>query len=557
MNYNELIANTVIGCSSTFLRVDTYKELVYVIKYRGELSPNPETPQPCQDFLDNLLDKEIIFSEDHWKFFDFRYLQELVEYCKVEKNISSRIFRRQENGNLIWSRLEVMIPFNHSEEHPDVLIYIHDIDSADATIYDSFATYTLRLYKLFKVSFQTMEMTVIQEPYREREYRIKAELTNYYLDYNYAAEHYVHPEDKHDFLEACKPERIINYYATGNESYTFYYRHKLGSLYHWVRILVLPINIGSDNTQSFFFYVEDFNKETVQMLDLQNLKIFSQYYNGLSRDNIDRYYQNMMTVLYGFTQEYVDFYMVDLEKDLYIKYKFHSGTLKEAIPAVAPYSESSIRYIKEHCTGQQAEMLSKYCTSEKLREAMRDRLTLEYDFFSDDGVKIRTICQKIESVNGTPTKIIARSIVVHDKDQLKIKTFGNFEAIGANDEPIRFTRKQSKQLLAYLVDRQGYPVTSKDIVADILEKPANDLNAIKYCSTLIRRAMTDLENAGYPNVIIHEQKTVRINTAAIDCDYYHLLNGELSYLLLYHNEYMKEYSWAESTNAEIMSMVDK
>lgn len=139
----------------------------------------------------------------------------------------------------------------------------------------------------------------------------------------------------------------------------------------------------------------------------------------------------------------------------------------------------------------------------------------------------------------------------NDEKLVKVQTFGNFEVYDCSGNIIHFRKKKSKQLFAYLVDNYGYPVTTADVVADILEKPADNLNAMKYVSTIIRSAIDTLEEAGYRNVIIKEWNSVHINTSMIDCDYYHLIEGDLSYLKLYHNEYMKEYSWAEATNAEI------
>ncbi|MBQ0001130.1 MAG: hypothetical protein KBT01_06290 [Clostridiales bacterium] len=86
----------------------------------------------------------------------------------------------------------------------------------------------------------------------------------------------------------------------------------------------------------------------------------------------------------------------------------------------------------------------------------------------------------------------------------------------------------------------------------MLEKDPSDLNAVKYVSTLSRSAARELEKAGYPGIIIKEWNSLRVNTELIDCDYYHLIRGDVSYLHRYHNEYMKEYSWAEETNAEIL-----
>ncbi len=138
-------------------------------------------------------------------------------------------------------------------------------------------------------------------------------------------------------------------------------------------------------------------------------------------------------------------------------------------------------------------------------------------------------------------------------EKLKVKTFGNFEVYDLAGKPLKFTRNKSKQVLAYLIDKHGYKVSTRDIVVDVLEKEENDINAIKYVSTLVKGAISDLKKAGYNDIVIKEWNSYWINVDEIDCDYYRLLDGNVAELNNYHNEYMKEYSWAEETNAEIMN----
>lgn len=148
--------------------------------------------------------------------------------------------------------------------------------------------------------------------------------------------------------------------------------------------------------------------------------------------------------------------------------------------------------------------------------------------------------------------VICRAEQCEEQKPLKVKTFGSFEVYDASGAPLKFTRKKARQLFAYIIDKHGYPVSISDIAADVLEKPENDLNAKKYVSALIRSAADDLRKAGFADVILKEWNSVRVNVDMIDCDYYHLLDGDSSYRALYHNEYMQEYSWAEETNAELM-----
>ncbi|MCR5367783.1 hypothetical protein [Eubacterium sp.] len=44
---------------------------------------------------------------------------------------------------------------------------------------------------------------------------------------------------------------------------------------------------------------------------------------------------------------------------------------------------------------------------------------------------------------------------------------------------------------------------------------------------------------------------IAIKRDMIDCDYYRMLGGDVNAVNSYHGEYMKQYSWAEYTNAKL------
>ena len=48
------------------------------------------------------------------------------------------------------------------------------------------------------------------------------------------------------------------------------------------------------------------------------------------------------------------------------------------------------------------------------------------------------------------------------KEKLQVHCFGHFEVF-YNDKPVIFKRKQTKELFAFLVDRQGSAATASDI----------------------------------------------------------------------------------------------
>lgn len=133
-------------------------------------------------------------------------------------------------------------------------------------------------------------------------------------------------------------------------------------------------------------------------------------------------------------------------------------------------------------------------------------------------------------------------------DKLKIVTFGVFKVYGRNGELLNFTRTRSKELLAYLVDQAGFPMTSKDIAKDVLEEEIFDDRVSKRVSKLLNLLIEDLNAAGYPDIIIKQNRQIQINKDAVDCDLYRALEGDVEALNSFRGEYMLEYSWAEFNN---------
>lgn len=136
------------------------------------------------------------------------------------------------------------------------------------------------------------------------------------------------------------------------------------------------------------------------------------------------------------------------------------------------------------------------------------------------------------------------------EDKLEVKCFGHFDVLWRG-EPLIFTRKQSKELLAYLIDRQGAACTSGEI-AMALWKEGNDTKAEQ---NRIRVLVNDLRNTlkkiGMERVLIREHRELAVRRDLIDCDYYRMLEGDMEALNSYRGKYMVEYSWAELTNANL------
>ena len=139
--------------------------------------------------------------------------------------------------------------------------------------------------------------------------------------------------------------------------------------------------------------------------------------------------------------------------------------------------------------------------------------------------------------------------------KLKCTTFGNFIVYKENGEVMTFSRTKSKELLAYLIDCIGFPITSNEIAHDLYEVSL-DKQMSKNISKVIIGLMDDLKKEGYEGVVIKQNRQLYINKDRISCDIYDAINGDVKALNSFRGDYMIEYSWAEisDTVAKIKDM---
>lgn len=131
---------------------------------------------------------------------------------------------------------------------------------------------------------------------------------------------------------------------------------------------------------------------------------------------------------------------------------------------------------------------------------------------------------------------------------LFVRCFGNFEVF-YDSSPVHFERQQTKELLAYLVDRRGAVVTMGELVAVLWEGKADTASLRSQLRTLISDLRRTLEHLGYPDAVAKRRGAIAIKLTAAECDYYGFIRNIPSAINRYRGEYMRQYSWAEPTTA--------
>lgn len=129
-----------------------------------------------------------------------------------------------------------------------------------------------------------------------------------------------------------------------------------------------------------------------------------------------------------------------------------------------------------------------------------------------------------------------------------IRTFGGFELL-VDGKPVQFKRAKAKELLAYLVDRMGSGVTTKEACAILFEDAPYDTSQKNYFQTIVTELKSALKQAGIEEILKKTRNNLAVDVNAFECDSYQFLKGDAASVNQYRGDYMPSYSWAEFSAA--------
>lgn len=133
-------------------------------------------------------------------------------------------------------------------------------------------------------------------------------------------------------------------------------------------------------------------------------------------------------------------------------------------------------------------------------------------------------------------------VLRHREKPLTVKCFGNFE-VYVNGEKLTFKRSKTKELLAYLVDRNGAGVTVAEIGVALWEDDEEQKNH-NYIHQLFHDLRRTLEAAGVGEIFKRNSYLYSVDPNKLECDYFNYLKTGTP---KFYGEYMTQYSWAEKT----------
>ncbi|WP_321971893.1 response regulator [Paratractidigestivibacter sp.] len=134
--------------------------------------------------------------------------------------------------------------------------------------------------------------------------------------------------------------------------------------------------------------------------------------------------------------------------------------------------------------------------------------------------------------------------------RLQAHCFGTFD-IMVDGKPVPFKRSKTKELVAFLIDRQGARVNSDELVNALWEDGVSSVSRRAQVRNLISDMRSTFDALGVGDVIVRGRDALAILPDAVDCDYYRFLKGDLEAVNNYNGEYMNQYWWSEMTLANL------
>ena len=176
-----------------------------------------------------------------------------------------------------------------------------------------------------------------------------------------------------------------------------------------------------------------------------------------------------------------------------------------AIIFLTGYSEYAVDAFKLHASGYLLKPINKESLSEEIGYVLRDK------------------------------KMTSAHIFVH--------TFGDF-GLFVDGKAVSFSRNRAKEILAYLVDRQGVAITRSGIFTALWEDGSYDRSKQKELDVIIRSLKTTLDENGVGDILEMKSGTLRVCPEKFECDIYRFLKGDSDAINSYRGEYMNTYLWA-------------
>lgn len=131
---------------------------------------------------------------------------------------------------------------------------------------------------------------------------------------------------------------------------------------------------------------------------------------------------------------------------------------------------------------------------------------------------------------------------------IQARTFGSFDLL-VDGKSVVFRQAKCKELLAYLVDRQGGSVTRAEAFSILWKDRMYDRPMQKQFDVILRSLRDTLAEHGISDILELKKGALRVRPDRISCDAWRFFSGDPGAVNDYRGEYMRGYAWGANTES--------
>ena len=179
-----------------------------------------------------------------------------------------------------------------------------------------------------------------------------------------------------------------------------------------------------------------------------------------------------------------------------------------------------------------------------------------YDEYANEAMKMHASGYLMKPVTAEDIKAELKDLrypIFEKKNyMLYFRCFGVFEVFNQTGELVCFERKKAKELLAYLLYKQGKKCTNQELHEILFEDGAyeSDVEQRMY-QTVVSSLTSTLKALGVEAILQRSYGAIKLDVTKVACDWYEYLVNKESGAPNYKGEFMKQYSWAEVENGNL------
>lgn len=214
-------------------------------------------------YFQNLIAEKMVYPDDIESCLNHMDLDFLRERILGQRKKVVKSFRYKINDSYIWMTLEIFAPKNVSEENPWVVFCWSEADEDACIMEDGMKMISDMYYKVLKINLTTDSYMELEEngEVKKPSTKSSAKASKWFRQFARSGD--VHKGDVKEYLAFTNLETLKETFLESKESIHFRYRQKVGEIFHWFFMELMPSVEYTDENQVVMLYLKDVHDEYV------------------------------------------------------------------------------------------------------------------------------------------------------------------------------------------------------------------------------------------------------------------------------------------------------